>query len=89
MIRLIVMYNLPDGASEGEFLEWRLGPHQTSNAALPQVLRTDFGRIVKGWPDGSKPRFRFVTTLEWPNLAAFDAAFYAPEVAVSAFGKPQ
>jgi len=80
MIRLVVMYNLPEGADEDAFLEWRLGPHQQSNAALPRMLRTDFARVVGGWPDGAVPRFRFVTTLEWPDLAAFESAFYAPEV---------
>ena len=80
MIRLLVMYNLPDGADEAEFLEWRLGPHQQSNAALPQTLRTDFSRVVGAWPDGATPRFRFVTTLEWPDMAAFETAFYASDV---------
>jgi len=80
MIRLLVMYNLPDGADEAAFLDWRLGPHQRSNAALPLMLRTDFARVVKAWPDGAVPRFRFVTTLEWPDMAAFERAFYAPDV---------
>lgn len=80
MIRLIVMYNLPDDADEAEYLAWRLGPHQQSNAALPLMRHTDFGRIVKGWPDGASPRFKYVTTLEWPDMAAFEQAFYAPDV---------
>lgn len=80
MIRLVVMYNLPDGADETAFLEWRLGPHQKSNAGLPSMLRTDFARVVKAWPDEAVPRFRFVTILEWPDMASFDAAFYAPDV---------
>lgn len=82
MIRLIVMYNLPDGADETEFLNWRLGPHQQSNAALPRMRHTDFGRIVKAWPDSAVPRFQFVTTVEWPDMAAFEDAFYAPEVQI-------
>jgi hypothetical protein len=80
MIRLLVMYNLPDGADEAEFLDWRLGPHQRSNAGLPSMLRTDFARVVGAWPAGATPRFRFVTTIDWPDLAAFEAAFYAPDV---------
>jgi len=80
MIRLLVMYNLPDGADEGEFLDWRLGSHQQSNAALPLMLRTDFGRVVGAWPDGVAPRFRFVTTLDWPDMAAFESAFYESDV---------
>ncbi len=80
MIRLVVMYNLPDGADESAFLEWRLGPHQKSNAKLPDMLRTDFARVVKAWPDDAVPRFRFVTILEWPDMEAFEHAFYAPRV---------
>lgn len=80
MIRLIVMYNLPDGADEKTFLDWRLGPHQASNASMPQVSRTDFARIIGGWPEQTTPRFRFVTVVEWPDHAAFEAAFYAPSL---------
>ncbi len=80
MVRLIVMYNLPEAADEGAFLEWRLDHHQRANAALPGVLRTDFAKVVKAWPDGAKPRFRFVTILEWPDSQAFESAFYAPSV---------
>lgn len=80
VIRLVVMYNLPEGSDETEFLKWRLGPHQEANEALPKMLRTDFARVVRGWPDGTEPRFRFVTTLEWPDMPTFEAAFYAPVV---------
>lgn len=78
MIRLVVMYNLPEGADEAAFLDWRLNHHQDSNAAIADVLRTDFARVVKAWPDRAKPRFRFCTILEWPDMAAFERAFYAP-----------
>jgi len=80
LIRLVVMYNLSDGADEGGFLEWRLKHHQNANAALQGVLRTDFARVVKAWPDQAVPRFRFATILEWPDMEAFQRAFYAPSV---------
>jgi len=80
MIRLIVMYNLPPGADETQFLDWRLGDHQRYNRALPLAQRTDFGRVVRAWPDDAKPRFRFVTIVEWPDMASFERAFYAPDV---------
>jgi hypothetical protein len=35
MFRLTVMYNLPPGADEAEFLRWRLGEHQQNNASRP------------------------------------------------------
>src|SRR5271170_7735493 len=78
MIRLIVMYSLPEGADEVEFLDWRLNHHQEANAALPGVLRTDFARVVKAWPDQAVQRFRFATILEWPDMEAFERAFYTP-----------
>lgn len=80
MIRVIVMYNLPDGADETDFLDWRLGAHQRHNTALPDVLRTDFARITGAWPSSVVPRFRFITTVEWPDLASFERAFYAADV---------
>jgi hypothetical protein len=80
MIRLIVMYNLPEGADEGTFLEWRLNHHQSANAALPGVLRTDFAKVVRAWPAQAVPRFRFATTLEWIDMDTFERAFYAPGV---------
>jgi len=80
MIRLVVMYNLPEGADEGAFLDWRLNHHQNTNAALPGMLRTDFAKVLKAWPDQAVPRFRFATILEWPDMEAFERAFYAPSV---------
>ena len=52
MIRLTVMYNLPEGTDEDEFLKWRLGEHQEENASMPGVIRTDFARIYEGVPRG-------------------------------------
>jgi len=80
LIRLVVMYNLPEGADEAAFLDWRLNHHQDANSAIPGVLRTDFAKLVKAWPDQVIPRFRFATILEWPDMAAFEAAFYAPKL---------
>lgn len=74
------MYNLPEGADEQAFLDWRLNHHQNANAALPGVRRTDFARVVKAWPDQAVPRFRFATLLEWPDREVFEHAFYAPGV---------
>ena len=52
MVRLTVLYNLPEGADENAFLEWRLGEHQQENASMEGVIRTDFARIDEQWtPD--------------------------------------
>lgn len=79
MIRLTVLYNLPEDMDEGEFLAWRLGEHQAENASMPGVIRTDFARIDETLPRGAKPRYRFMTIAEWPDRASFEASFYDPE----------
>jgi hypothetical protein len=79
MIRLTVMYNLPDGASEEEFLHWRLGEHQEANASMVGVIRTDFARIDETLPRGAVPPYRFMTIAEWADRESFEKAFYGSE----------
>lgn len=80
MIRLTVLYNLPEGTDEEQFLEWRLGEHQAYNRSMPDVVRTDFGRIEEGWPEGVRPPHRFMTTADWPDWESFRKGFYDPQV---------
>lgn len=80
MIRLTVLYNLAEGADEEEFLRWRLGEHQEANRSIPGVVRTDFARIDQGWPEGTKPPYRFMTTADWPDWESFRVGFYDPQV---------
>lgn len=80
MIRLTVMYNLADGVSEDDFLEWRLGDHQAENMSAPGVVRSDFARVEANALDDAPPTHRFVTTAEWPDMESFRRAFYAPEM---------
>lgn len=80
MIRLTVLYNLPEGSDEEAFLRWRLSDHQASNAAIPGVIRTDFGRIDEAWPGNAKPPYRFMTTADWPDMESFRKGFYDPQV---------
>jgi hypothetical protein len=40
MIRLTVLYNLPDGADEEQFLSWRLTDHQQTNESMPGIWCT-------------------------------------------------
>ena len=75
MIRLTVLYNLPDDVDEDEFLNWRLTEHQKNNESMPGVVRTGFARILENWPEGSLPDYRFQTIVEWPDRAAFEAGF--------------
>ena len=76
MTRLTVLYNLPPGADEDEFLRWRLGEHQASNAGMPGVTYTDFARIDGAWPDDEEAPYRFMTIAEWNTREEFEAAFY-------------
>ena len=76
MIRLTVLYNLPEDEAEEAFLEWRLSEHQDANASMPGVVRTDFARITECWPEGSMPPYRFQTTVDWPDRESFERAFY-------------
>lgn len=79
MIRLTVMYNLPEGSSEDDFLKWRLSEHQAENASQPGVIRTDFARVERAYPPGTKPPYRFITTADWADWESFEAAFYSDE----------
>jgi hypothetical protein len=78
MVRLTVLYNLQPYVDEAEFLEWRLNDHQKENMGTPGVLRSDFCRLEKGWPDGNPPAYRFMTTADWPDMESFERAFYDP-----------
>jgi len=80
VIRLTVLYNLPDGDSEDSFLEWRLSEHQKNNETMPGVTRTDFARITDCWPKGAMPKYRFQTTVEWPDRESFNDGFYSDAV---------
>lgn len=75
MIRLTVLYNLPEGASEEDFLDWRLSEHQESNESMSGVIRTDFAQITENWPEDSLPAFRFQTTADWSDRESFEAGF--------------
>ena len=80
MIRLTLLYNLPDDSDEAEFLKWRTGEHQRDNAAMSGVINTDFARIDEQWtlenPHAPAP-YRFMTTVEWADRESFEQSFYA------------
>ena len=80
MIRLTVLYNLKPYVDEEEFLQWRLTEHQQANASMQGVIRTDFARIDQAWPAETDPPYRFMTTLDWPDMESFKEGFYDPEV---------
>jgi hypothetical protein len=78
LIRLTVLYNLPPGQDEEEFLEWRLGEHQSANMAIEGVTASQFHRMLE---DGdAEPAYRFMTTVDWPDRESFERGFYNPQV---------
>ena len=80
IIRLTVLYNLPEGADEEQFIQWRLTEHQQANQSMPGVTQTDFARVTQIWPDGALPEYRFQTIVEWPDRESFELGFYNDKV---------
>jgi hypothetical protein len=85
MIKVTVLYNLPPGTDEEEFVRWRTTTHRQSNISQPGVIKTDFYRIT-GMPmvgpqqQATKAApYRFMTEAYWPDLETFEAAWNDPE----------
>ncbi len=82
MIRLTILYNLPPGSDEAEFLRWRLGEHQAQNAGMDGVIHTDFARVDAEWrldDPRAQPSYRFMTIAEWDDRELFERSFYGTE----------
>ena len=77
MVKLTVIYNLPEGADHEAFLQWRTTTHQRSNAGMPRVLKTDFyvARATQMGP----PRYRYITEAYFASMADLEAAFFSDE----------
>jgi hypothetical protein len=80
MIRLTILYNLPPGSSEEEFLSWRLSDHQEANMSVPGVISTDFSRVIEEFPQEKPVHYRFQTNMDWPDFPSFKKGFYDPKV---------
>jgi uncharacterized protein (TIGR02118 family) len=85
MIKVTVLYNLPPGTDEEEFLRWRTTTHHTANIARPGVIRSDFYKVI-GTPAVGPERppadtapYRFVTESYYPDLETFRASWESPE----------
>lgn len=77
MVKLTVMYNLPDGADHEAFLKWRTGPHQSSNASMPKVLKTDF-YAAKPTMMG-EPAYRYITEAYFETMGDLENAFFTEQ----------
>ncbi len=85
MIKVTVLYNLPEGSDEEEFVRWRTTEHHRANVARPGVVRPDFYRVI-GTPmvgserPASEPApFRFITESSWTSYDAFLSSWNDPE----------
>jgi EthD domain len=85
MIKVTVLYNLPPGTDENEFVRWRTTDHHQANISQPGVIKSDFYRIV-GTPTIGPDRpasetapYRFVTEAYWESIESFNAAWNDPE----------
>jgi hypothetical protein len=85
MIKVTVLYNLPAGTDEEEFLRWRMTTHHEANIARSGVVRSDFYRVIgtpllgPDRPASSSTPYRFMTEAYYESLEAFEASWNAPE----------
>jgi hypothetical protein len=85
MVKVTVLYNLPPGTDEAEFVRWRTTEHDAANNAQPGVVRSEFSRVI-GQPHIGDQRpatdsapYRFVTESWWESYESFLASWERPE----------
>jgi uncharacterized protein YeaO (DUF488 family) len=78
MVKLTVLYNLPEGADHEEFIRWRTTVHQQENMEIPGVLKSDFYVIQDAWKK-EVPPYRYMTEVYWPDMKSFRDAFFDPD----------
>ena len=85
MIKLTVMYNLPEGADHDAFLKWRTTEHQKENMGIPGVLKSDFYAVKEIYTHVPGPEevlraqplaYRYITEAHWPDMETFKDAFF-------------
>ncbi len=85
MVKVTVLYNLPPGTDEDEFVRWRTTEHDAANNAQPGVIRSEFSRVLGQPPIGdARPAtdtapYRFVTESWWASYESFLASWERPE----------
>lgn len=77
MVKLTVLYNLPEGTDHDEFMKWRTGEHQRDNASMPGVVETDF-YVATPTPLG-EPRYRYITEAYFETMDDLNASFFSAE----------
>jgi hypothetical protein len=87
MVKLTVLYTLPEGADHEEFLKWRTTEHQRENMGVPGVLKSDFYAVSNIYSHNRKQSgigelkeegrsYRYITEAYWPDMESFRAAFF-------------
>jgi hypothetical protein len=77
MVKLTVLYNLPEGADHEAFIKWRVTQGQQENAASSGVLKTDF-YVAKETVMGAS-KYRYITEAYFATMAELEASFFSPE----------
>lgn len=77
MVKLTVLYNLPEGADHDAYMQWRTTTHQTANASAPGVLKTDF--YVATETVLGAPKYRYITEAYFATMADLEAAVLTEE----------
>ena len=77
MVKLTVLYNLPEGADHKAFLKWRTTTHQQNNASNPGVLKTDFymARDTRIGPT----KYRYITEVYFASMEELEKGFLSDE----------
>ena len=75
MIKLTVLYNLPPGADDAEFIKWRTTDHQKANMSIPGVIKSDFYVINRPWKRDELP-YRYMTEAYFPDMETFEKSFF-------------
>ena len=82
MVKLTVMYTLPEGSDHEAFLKWRTTEHQKENMGMPGVIKSDF-YAVKEIHSHESDRlmsqplyYRYITEAYWPDMQQFTSVFF-------------
>jgi len=85
MVKLTVIYNLPEGSDHEAFLKWRTTEHQEENMGIPGVIRSDFYAVEELYTHDTsadklekvEPRtYRYMTEAYWETMDSFRGAFF-------------
>jgi uncharacterized protein (TIGR02118 family) len=77
MVKLVAMFNLPEGTDEGQFEKYFVKEHAPEAARIPGLRRYTIGKVVG--PPSEKPAWSRVNELWFDSMTAAMKAFTSPE----------